>query len=538
MSIDVEEDETSSEEEEEDIDLNPKNKNVKKSVPKRKRREKRDKKPNKYPSRKKLGVEYDPEKKKMTPETIKLPEWAKEPNLRDKNGRRPGEENYDPTSIYIPPNSLDKMSIFMKTYWEVKRNHYDKLVLIRVHRAYLLHYTDAYVYHTECDSNIFQGFGYAVAYMYPAAVNKHCQKLLEKNYKIVLVEPTKFYEDKKDAAFEMYQIVTKGTFIEPNFNNNNLTSRYCLVLTENKDLQCGFTYMDTTTHEFFMGEFQDTPNRTQLRSLLLRTTPVEIVYREKSLSKETVNMIKNMYWKPIVTSLPSTQPIGIESILYRIKKYITKNNDRLDSNIEILRNLVTMAEESCSEESSSCPNYWILQGVYFAIEYLEYLYLADIVFQKCVFFLDYGNQNAHNNPKMILDGQSVHHLELLDVPYLSNNQNGGALSLFKYMDKTKSVFGRRMLKKWLLEPLMDPIQINERLDAIEELAHFDDISDFFQLKVSRLHDLERLIHNIYNYGNRRIFYLNDVDAFVKPKVNIFIEALQQLREADNIMKFM
>jgi len=94
------------------------------------------------------------------------------------------------------------------------------------------------------------------------------------------------------------------------------------------------------------------------------------------------------------------------------------------------------------------------------------------------------------------------------------------------MDRTKFVFGRRVLKKWLLEPSTDPVQINERLDAIKELAQYDDISDFFQLKVSRLHDLERLIHNIYNYGNRRIFYLNDVDAFVKPKVNTFIEALQ------------
>jgi len=93
--------------------------------------------------------------------------------------------------------------------------------------------------------------------------------------------------------------------------------------------------------------------------------------------------------------------------------HITKNNDELDSNIEILRNLVVMAEESEAGGSSHCPNYWILQGAYFAIEYLEYLYLADIVFQKCVFFLDYGNQNTQNNPKMILDGQSVHHLELL-----------------------------------------------------------------------------------------------------------------------------
>lgn len=42
-------------------------------------------------------------------------------------------------------------------------------------------------------------------------------------------------------------------------------------------------------------------------------------------------------------------------------------------------------------------------------------------------------------------------------------------SLFSYLDKTVTNFGKRMLKNWICAPLMDIARIEERLDAIEDL---------------------------------------------------------------------
>ena len=226
-----------------------------------------------------LGVEYDPDNFKVTVDTVKLPEWAKEPNLRDKNGRSSYEEDYDPTTLYIPPKALDKMGTLMRKYWEVKSQHFDKLVFIRHLKVYFVYNKDAFIMHTEYGSRLFAQFGNCMVYLHPPNINTYCQRLLEKNYKIVLVEPTQEYQDKDDAKQEIYQIITKGTFIEP--DSKHLTSRYCLFLVQ-KNMNWGFAYIDTTTHEIYMGEFQDAHNKGQLRSLLIRVAPVEIVLLQQS----------------------------------------------------------------------------------------------------------------------------------------------------------------------------------------------------------------------------------------------------------------
>jgi len=491
-----------------------------------------------------LGVEYDPEAFKMTEETLNLPEWAKEPNIRDKNGKYVGEEGYDPSTLYIPPNAITKTATLMKKYWEVKSQHYDKLVFIRLHKFYFVYHKDAYICHTECGTPIYNHSNYAIVYLYPHTINQYCQKLLEKNYKIVLVEPTHEYENKDDAKLEIFQILSKGTMTEPNMNN--FTSRYCLLLTE-KDLDCGFTYFDTTTHEFYMGEFKDSPNRTQLKSLLLKVSPVEIVYRDKTISKETLAMLRNLHWKPTITALPTSQPIGMEFVIYKINTYLEKESNtetnfvEKNSHLEVLKSIVEVAESfhkvgkkehKDSTQDPKCTYYWTLQGVCLAVEYLEYLFLAKTVFKKCSFFLHELNKDSKQN--LVLDGQTVYNLELLDVPYLVNQ--AGVTSLWKYIDYTKSPFGRRMLKKWLLEPLRDIDRINERLDAVEELKTNNELCELLQGKLSKMPDLERLTHSIYNFENRKIFHVIDFEVYVKPMIYVFVLALKQLREADNIMK--
>jgi DNA mismatch repair ATPase MutS len=36
------------------------------------------------------------------------------------------------------------------------------------------------------------------------------------------------------------------------------------------------------------------------------------------------------------------------------------------------------------------------------------------------------------------------------------------------MDKTKTKFGKRLLRKWVMSPLMNEYHINQRLDAIDD----------------------------------------------------------------------
>jgi DNA mismatch repair ATPase MutS len=61
---------------------------------------------------------------------------------------------------------------------------------------------------------------------------------------------------------------------------------------------------------------------------------------------------------------------------------------------------------------------------------------------------------------MVLDSQALQHLEIFETPL------GEKGSLFEKIDRTKTKFGKRLFRRWMMQPLLDPLKINQRLDAV------------------------------------------------------------------------
>lgn len=57
-------------------------------------------------------------------------------------------------------------------------------------------------------------------------------------------------------------------------------------------------------------------------------------------------------------------------------------------------------------------------------------------------------------------------------------------SLLEWIDHTKTLFGKRMIRKWLLSPLVDPVKINERLDAVQDLRRIPEHVNTFRDRLS------------------------------------------------------
>ena len=55
---------------------------------------------------------------------------------------------------------------------------------------------------------------------------------------------------------------------------------------------------------------------------------------------------------------------------------------------------------------------------------------------------------------MVLDSQALHHLELFETPL------GEKDSLFCNIDHTRTKFGKRLLRRWLMQPLLSAKKIN------------------------------------------------------------------------------
>jgi DNA mismatch repair protein MutS len=117
--------------------------------------------------------------------------------------------------------------------------------------------------------------------------------------------------------------------------------------------------------------------------------------------------------------------------------------------------------------------------------------------------LHYLNDTAHPNSHHIasihrinrdeylwMDQFTIRNLELLGSPYEQGS------SLFKILDTTTSPMGARLLKRWLLMPLVDIAKINERLDLTDQII----VHEQWRLKIVQCikscGDIERLVSKL------------------------------------------
>jgi len=89
-----------------------------------------------------------------------------------------------------------------------------------------------------------------------------------------------------------------------------------------------------------------------------------------------------------------------------------------------------------------------------------------------------------------LDRFTIRNLEIVSSP------NENALTLLDVMDKTVTPMGARLLKRWLLMPLRDIQQIEERQEAVNYLLHHPEIKSQLSQMMKQAGDLERLISRV------------------------------------------
>jgi len=124
---------------------------------------------------------------------------------------------------------------------------------------------------------------------------------------------------------------------------------------------------------------------------------------------------------------------------------------------------------------------------------------------------------------MLLDSATRRNLELTET--LREKQKRG--SLLWVLDKTKTAMGARTLRSYIEQPLIDKNQIEERLNAVEELTDDAISRDEIREYLNPVYDLERLLGKIsYQSANPRdlIAFRNSL-AMMKP-IKTVLEGFQ------------
>jgi DNA mismatch repair protein MutS len=101
-------------------------------------------------------------------------------------------------------------------------------------------------------------------------------------------------------------------------------------------------------------------------------------------------------------------------------------------------------------------------------------------------------QRIERGEHLWMDRFTIRNLEIL----YSQSENG--LSLLKVLDNTTTAMGARLLKRWLIMPLIDIIKINERLQTVSFFIKETDIKNNFVQAFKNCGDIERLVSKIPN----------------------------------------
>lgn len=133
---------------------------------------------------------------------------------------------------------------------------------------------------------------------------------------------------------------------------------------------------------------------------------------------------------------------------------------------------------------------------------------------------------------MLLDSATRRNLELTET--LREKHKRG--SLLWVLDKTKTAMGARTLRSYIEQPLINKEQIEQRLDAVEELSEDAISRDEIREYLNPVYDLERLLGKIsYQSANPRdlIAFRNSLEMMkpIKTVLSAFQkELLLQIRE--------
>ena len=92
---------------------------------------------------------------------------------------------------------------------------------------------------------------------------------------------------------------------------------------------------------------------------------------------------------------------------------------------------------------------------------------------------------------LLIDPTTLKHLEILE-----GSEGGRDGSLLAELDRTMTSIGSRLLRSWLLRPLLSLDRIRDRLDAVEELAFRSTDRGKFREAIKTVQDLERLIARV------------------------------------------
>ena len=345
----------------------------------------------------------------------------------------------------------------MKQYFEMKAKHPDAVLLFRVGDFYETYCEDAIAASEILGITLTRRANGAAKSIEMAgfphhALDTYLPKLVRAGKRVAICEQL---EDpkltKKLVKRGITELVTPGVSINDNILNHRENNFLAAVHFSKK--QCGVAFLDISTGEFLTAEGKV----DYIDKLLANFSPKEVL-----IERSNRQLFNASFTAKYLTFELDDWTFSFDSA-----------NDRLLRHFET-KNLKGFGIHQMTDAITASG----------AI--LHYLDLTQHTQISHITSLSRIEEERY----VRLDRFTVRNLELID-PMCDDGK-----SLLSVIDRTMSPMGARLLRRWILFPLKDVKQINNRLDVVEYFFKDRDGRELVKEQLELIGDMERLISKV------------------------------------------
>ncbi len=350
----------------------------------------------------------------------------------------------------------------MKQYHDAKRQYRDAILFFRMGDFYEMFFEDALVTARALELTLTSRSKDSAGGAIPMcgvpyhALDGYLARLVRKGYRVAICEQV---EDPRKAKGvvkrEVVRVVSPGTLLDANYLEAREPAFLMSVAPDRGD-QLGVALIDLTTGEFSTTEYPGAGRWQALEDEVRVLRPRELVVAEGA----------------DLAALPEPARIGVP--LTRVEPWLFDRDGARRALVEQFR---TRGLEGFGLDGHDAA----IAAAGALVAYLRNSQKADLAHVRSIGF---RQQAGH----LLVDPVTLKHLEILE------GSDGGRIgSLLDEIDQTITPMGGRLLRSWLVRPLIALEAIRDRLDAVEELAFRGVERAKLRDALKSVHDLERLV---------------------------------------------
>ena len=369
----------------------------------------------------------------------------------------------------------------MQQYNAVKARYPHALLLFRLGDFYELFYEDAMIASRELkitltSRNREKGQPIPMCGVPYHAADSYIARLIRAGFKVAICEQMEQPgPGKKLVRREVSRVITPGTATDVAVLDARENTFLAAVAQDTRASLIGLALVDLSTGEFQSTEFHGARAEEELRDELQLLRPREtLLPRPHQLFETAKNTLLD----------------GLGGVETRLEDWIFQR----DYAERILREQFGVAELTAfgldSHTQAMCAAGAVVHYVRENAARGDDTPSVDTL-QHLDGIRYYEQQDA-----LVLDPVSVRNLELLAPIFTEDGKAGGPTTLIAALDTTVTGMGARLLRAWVLRPLLDPDAIEARLDAVAQLLKQTVVRGEIRKELRGIQDLERLTSRI------------------------------------------